>query len=153
MQRRVQTAPRGTVRPVRRVASLALVVAAAAGCGGESRRENRDRPPPLVVMTAAIQEDTIRVTPRTVGAGPIELVVSNQSGEARTVTFETDELGGRLAGTTASSSEIPPSGTGRLRIDAREGTYAIRVDDEAVRAARVKIGPPRESGQNRVLLP
>jgi hypothetical protein len=137
---------------VRRIAVIALVFAAA-GCGSELQRENLDRPPPLVVMTAAIQDDVIRVSPRTVGAGPIELVVANQSGEPQTVTFETDELGGREGGNNASSSEIAPRGTGRLKIDVREGVYSISVGDDAIRAARVEIGPARESGQNRLLLP
>jgi hypothetical protein len=144
--------PRGRFRHVRRIALLALVFAAA-GCGSEPQRENLNRPPPLVVMTAAISEDVIRVSPRTVGAGPIELVVSNQSGSSQRVTFETDELGGRQGGNTASSSRIVSGGTGRLKIDVREGTYAIRVADDAIRPARVLIGPKRESGQDRLLLP
>ena len=142
---------RGTFRQVRRIAVIALVFAA--GCGSTPQRENQDRPAPLVVMTAAVQDDVIRVSPRTVGAGQIELVVSNQSDAAQRVTFETDELGGRLGGNKASSSKIAAGGTGRLKIEAREGTYAVRVDDDSIRAARVKIGPPRESGQDQLLLP
>ncbi len=142
---------RGTVRQVRRFALIVLVFAA--GCGSEPQRENLDRPAPPVIMTAAVQDDVIRISPRTVGAGQIELVVSNQSDAPQTVTFETDELGGQLGGNRASSSEIAAGGTGRLKIDAREGTYAVRVEDDSIRAARIEIGPPRESGQNRLLLP
>ncbi|HEX6023889.1 MAG TPA: hypothetical protein VFZ00_18005 [Solirubrobacter sp.] len=137
---------------MRRIALAALVLLVA-GCGGQTQRENLERPAPLVVMTAAIQDDVIRVSPRTVGAGPIELVISNQSDAPQTVTFETDELGGSEGGNRASSSEVAAGGTGRLRIDVREGTYSVSVDDDAIREARVEIGPPRESGQNRLLLP
>ena len=136
---------------MRRIALIALVVAA--GCGSEPQRENLERPAPPVIMTAAVHDDTIRVSPRAVGAGQIELVVSNQSDAAQTVTFETDELGGRLGGNRASSSSIPAGGTGRLKIDARQGVYSVSVEDDAIRAARVRIGPPRESGQNQLLLP
>ncbi len=136
---------------MRRFALIVLVFAA--GCGSTPQRENLERPAPPVIMTAAVQDDTIRVSPRAVGAGQIELVVSNQSDAAQTVTFETDELGGRTGGNRASSSSIPAGGTGRLTIDARQGTYAVRVADDAIRAARVRIGPPRESGQNQLLLP
>ncbi len=136
---------------MRRIALIALVVAA--GCGSEPQRENLERPAPPVIMTAAVQDDTIRVSPRAVGAGQIELVVSNQSDAAQTVTFETDELGGRLGGNRASSSSIPAGGTGRLKIDARQGVYSVSVKDDSIRAARVRIGPPRESGQNQLLLP
>ncbi len=105
---------------MRRIALIVLV--GAAGCGSEPQRENVDRPAPLVVMTAAVQDDVVRVSPRTVGAGQIEVVVSNQSDSPQTVTFETDELGGSQGGNRASSSEIAVGGTGRLKIDAREGT-------------------------------
>ena len=142
---------RGTFRHVRRAVLIALVFAA--GCGSSPQRENLERPAPPVVMTAAVQDDVIRVSPRAAGAGQIQLVVSNQSDAPQTVTFETDELGGRLGGNRASSSEIAAGGTGRLTIDAREGTYAVRVEDDAIPAARVRIGPPRESGQNQLLLP
>jgi hypothetical protein len=138
---------------VRRIAVIALVFAA--GCGGtQSARENLDRPAPLVNMTAAVQDDVVRVSPRDgVGAGRIILIISNQSDRPQKVTFETDELGGTQGGTRASSPTIAPHGTGRLSIDAREGTYAVKVDDDSIRAARVEIGPPRESGQDRLLLP
>ena len=59
-------------------------------------------------MTAAIQDDVVRVSPRTVGAGQITLVVSNQTDEPQTVTFETDELGGERGGNRASSPQIAP---------------------------------------------
>ena len=124
-----------------------------AGCGGSDDRENELRPPVPVVMTAAIQDDVVRVSPRSVGAGPITLVVANQTDEPQTVSFETDEVAGERGGNRASSPRIAPKGTGRLTIDTREGTYAVRASDDAIRAARIEIGPERESGQDRVLLP
>jgi hypothetical protein len=129
------------------------LVTVAAGCGGDEPRTNLPRPAPLVNMTAAVQDDVIRVSPRTVGAGQIVLIISNQSERAQRVTFRTDELGGSQGGRTASSPLIPARSTGRLRLDAREGRYAVSVADDAIRAARVFVGPPRKSGQNRVLLP
>ncbi len=137
----------------RRTAPLALAVLAVAGCGGEARRENLPRPAPLVTMTAAIHEDVVRVSPATVGAGPIVLVVSNQSQRPQRVTMETDELAGRSGGNRASSPTIAPHGTGRLTLDVRTGTYQVHVGSRTIRGARVEVGPPRKSGQDRVLLP
>lgn len=136
---------------MRRLAPIVLL-ALVAGCGG-SERENNLRPPVPVVMTAAIGDDVVRVSPRAVGAGQITLVVSNQTDEPQVVTFETDELGSGRGGNRVASPRIAPSATGRLTIDAREGVYAVHTADEAIRGARIKIGPPRESGQDRVLLP
>jgi len=133
---------------------LALAgTAGLAGCGGGEARENVDRPAPPVTLTAAIHDDLVRVSPSSIGAGTIVLVVSNQSAKAQKVTFETDEVAGRTGGRRASSPTIAPSGTGRLTIDAREGAYEVHVGDRAIRGARVFVGPPRASGQNRVLLP
>ena len=137
----------------RRTAPLALVVLVLAGCGGEARRENIPRPAPPVNMTAAIHDDVVRISPRAVGAGQIVLIVSNQSQRPQRVTMETDELAGRGPGNRASSPAIAPRGTGRLTINLRRGIYQVRVGDRAIRGARVAVGPPRESGQNRVLLP
>lgn len=135
-------------------ATLALTATAGlAGCGGGGERKNLDRPAPPVTLTAAIHDNVVQVSPASIGAGTIVLVVSNQSKTRQTVTFETDELGGRTGGRTASSPAIEPSGTGRLTIDAREGRYSVHVADRTIRAARVNVGPPRPSGQNRVLLP
>ncbi|MDA0180433.1 hypothetical protein OJ997_09025 [Solirubrobacter phytolaccae] len=138
---------------MRRAVSLATVTVLLAGCGGSDRRVNEPRPAPLVNMTAAVQDGVIRVSPRTVGAGQIVLIVSNQSDRPQRVTFATDELGGTRGGRTASTPIIPAKATGRLTIDAREGRYSVSVRDDGIRAARVFVGPPRPSGQNRVLLP
>ena len=142
---------RDTFRDVRRAVLIALVFAA--GCGSSPQRENLERPAPPVVMTAAVQDDVIRVSPSSVGAGQIVLVISNQSDQPQRVTFRTDELGGTRGGRTASSPMIPARATGRLTIDAREGRYSVSVADDDIRAAPVFVGPPRKSGQDRVLLP
>jgi hypothetical protein len=132
---------------------LLIGVLGLAGCGGSDQRENELRPPVPVVMTAAVQDDVVRVSPGSVGAGPITLIVNNQTDEPQTVSFETDEVAGERGGDRASSPRIAAKGTGRLTIDAREGTYSVHTADDAIRAARVEIGPERESGQDRVLLP
>jgi hypothetical protein len=138
---------------VRRFVALLAAGLVVAGCGGAQTRENRLRPPTPVTLTAAIHEDGIQVSPARVGAGTVVLVVSNQSRAPQTVTFETDQLGGSTGGTTASSPEIAPASTGRLTLSTREGTYSVHTQDDAIRAARVKIGPPRKSSQDDLLLP
>jgi hypothetical protein len=138
---------------VRRLVLFALPIAALAACGGSEQRENRLRPPVPVTLTAAIHENALQISPARVGAGTVVLVVSNQSKSPQTVTFETDELGGKRAGNRASSPQIAPGSTGRLTIITREGLYSVHTQDDAIRAARVRIGPPRPSAQDRLLLP
>ena len=123
-----------------------------AGCGG-SDYANKERPPSPINVTAAIGSEKVSISPKTFGAGPLVLVVSNQSSRPQRVTFETDELGGRTAGRRASTRTIAPHATGRLTIDARSGSYAVHVGDRSIRAAHVRVGPPRPSAQDRLLLP
>ncbi len=145
-------APCSKVPAVRRTIFIGLLFLA--GCGGASEtRENRLRPAAPVTMSAAIRDDRVQISPRTVGAGQIVIVISNQSDRAQRMRFETDELGGTSAGQRARSTTIAPRATGRLTIDARRGVYSVRTEDDDVRAARVRIGPPRRSSQDQLLLP
>jgi hypothetical protein len=137
---------------VRRCVVL-IAVLAVAGCGGSQQRDNKLRPPVPVTLTGAIHKDGLQISPASVGAGTIVLIVSNQSGQPQKVTFETDELGGKSGGRQASSPVIAPSTTGRLTIEALEGTYSVHVADDSIRAARVLVGPPRKSAQDDLLLP
>ena len=138
---------------MRTVVTAAAAIALATACGDTEPRQNLDRPAAPVTITAAVHDDEIQVSPLVTGAGPIVLVVSNQTAKPQKVTFETDELGGPTGGNTASTPVIEPQGTGKLSIDARTGRYAVHVQDRTVRAAHVKIGPPRKSSQNQLLLP
>ena len=137
-----------------RIAAAAIAAALlASACGDTEPRSNLDRPPAPVTLTAAVHDDLIQVSPAVTGAGPIVLLVSNQTSKPQKVTFETDELGGRIGGNTVSTPIIAAGSTGRLSIDARSGRYAVHVQDRTIRAARVSVGPPRKSSQNQLLLP
>lgn len=132
---------------------FALPLLLLAGCGGAGERTNAERPPVPVTMTAAVGADAVRVSPARAGAGEITLLVSNQSGSPQTVTFETDELGGGPGGVRVRSGVIGPRSTGRLTVVPREGVYSVHTSDRRIRPARVRIGTPRPSAQDRVLLP
>ncbi len=138
---------------MRNAAAAIAAALLATACGDTEPRQNLDRPPAPVTLTAAVHDDVIQVSPAVTGAGPIVLVVSNQTKKPQKVTFETDELGGRIGGNTVSTPIIEPQGTGKLSINARSGRYAVHVQDRTVRAAHVKVGPPRKSSQNQLLLP
>ena len=153
MQRRLRRARAVSSPLVRWFVCIGLGLVAA-GCGGSSdERKNLPRPAPPVTMTAAVQDDVVRVSPESVGAGQVTFIVSNQSGRAQRLTVETDELGGAKAGTRATSPPIPDGSTGRVTLKVREGNYSVHVADNAIRAARLTVGPARKSGQNDLLLP
>jgi hypothetical protein len=132
-----------------RLLLAAACTIALAGCGGGAPRKNVPRPPTPVTLTAAIHDRLIEVSPARVGAGPIVLIVSNQTAHARAVTMETDQAGT----TVAHTDPIPPQGTGRLTLDAVRGVYRVQIADRGVRPGRVVIGPQRPSAQNDLLKP
>src|SRR5262249_3441317 len=123
------------------------------GGGAGARRKTPAGGPARMRGTAAVRSDKILVSPAVTGAGPIVLLVSNQTGKPQRITFETDELGGRTGGNTASTPIIAPRGTGRLSINVRSGNYAVHTRDRTIRAPRVPGRPPRKSSQNQPLLP
>lgn len=140
---------------MRRAIGCALALAGLAGlaaCGDEDR-VNGERPAASVNVTAAIIDGRINVSPDSVGAGPISLIVTNQTASAQALTFETDEVGGDNPGMTETTEPINPSGTATLEVDVREGDYAISAEDADIRPATVKVGAPRPSAQDELLLP
>ena len=127
------------------------VAVAGAGCGDEEDHANLERPAASVNVTAAIADGRVNVSPERIGAGPIRLIVSNQTRSAQSLTFET---GGNDPGVTRESAPIPPSGTGTLEVDdVAEGEYEIRSSDRKLRPAAISVGAPRPSAQDQLLLP
>ena len=137
----------------RTAALLAVMLGAlvVSGCGDDDDFENDPRPPVPVQLSGVITESEVSVEPRTIGAGPIVLIVSNQTEQAHSVTLEgpsgTEEVG-----------PINPLDTGRIQHNLAQGSYEIRAgSDEAVEdeiePAKLTVGPKRPSSSNDVLLP
>ena len=128
-------------------------VTLAAGCGEDDDYKNEPRPPAPIVVSAAITQDGVSVSPRTFGAGPITLIVTNQTESAQEVTLETDEIGGGAPGIQQETGPISPGDTASLKADLREGTYKVGVDGRGISAAALDVGEPRESAQTQLLQP
>jgi hypothetical protein len=146
------------IHRIMRLPGMAAAAAAAlvlvAGCGGEDEPyANQPRPPAPIVVSASIGDDRVSVSPRSFGAGPITLIVTNQSGKARELTLETDEIGGSGPGIEQNSGPISPGDTASLKADLRRGTYSVAVDDRAIQGARLRVGRERKSAQNDLLQP
>jgi hypothetical protein len=133
--------------------SCTLALAALPACGEEEDHVNRERPAASINVTAAIIGGRVEVSPERFGAGPIRLIVTNQTQSAQALTFETDEVGGDNPGITRKTAPIDPSGTATLEVDVRRGDYAISTEDGGIQPATVKVGAPRPSSQNELLLP
>jgi len=132
---------------------VAVLAAAVAACGGGGDYQNKPRPPAPINVTAAIDAKRVRVSPGTFGAGPVVIIISNQSGAAQKVTLESDELGAAHGGIKRSTETIEPSSTGQLKVDAAEGSYTLSANTGNVAPATLKVSRKRRSSQNDLLLP
>jgi hypothetical protein len=139
------------------VAACALIAACTlASCGGDDHKNaNAERPPSAIVISASIDDKAVEVSPKKFGAGPITLVISNQSTSAQQVTLETeDEPGGASPGEKAiETGPINPRETASVKGDVKQGTYTLHVGGDSVRAAKVVVGKMRPSSQNDLLQP
>lgn len=131
--------------------ALSLSVLVLAGCGGDDDFENKPRPPAPVQLSGVITEGEISVEPAKIGAGPIVLIVSNQTKQSHTITLDgpsgVEEVG-----------PINPLDTGRIQHNLEQGAYQVKAGsnqavDEEIEAATLTVGPPRPSSSNSVLLP
>ncbi|MGH2919583.1 MAG: hypothetical protein ACRDLS_13450 [Solirubrobacteraceae bacterium] len=134
------------------MAALVLAITAA-GCGGNDGFGNEPRPPQEITVSATIAPTRISVSPSRFGAGPIELLVSNQTRTSQRLTLRSETLadGGREL--KQSTGPINPGDTASLKADLDPGTYTVSVQDEAIDPARIVVGPPRPSAQDRLLQP
>src|SRR5947207_15620652 len=82
------SAMRPTVRMRRVTVTLAMVAVALVGCGGGKDFANKPRPPVTLELTGVITKEKVTISPSKVGAGPVEIKVSNQSGKSRTLLLD-----------------------------------------------------------------
>ena len=107
-------------------------------------------PPPAINVTASIVDGELNVVPTKFGAGPVRFLVTNQTPEAVTLTFET---AGSAAGTTSRSPAVAPDSVATLQVDTEEGDYELSASDGQIEPVAITVGAPRPSGQDRLLEP
>jgi hypothetical protein len=135
-----------------RTAVVVVAMAIAfAGCGGGKDFANNPRPPVTLELTGVITKQKVTISPNKVGAGPVVITVSNQSGKARTLILEGN-------GIQESVGPINPLSTAKLQKTLKTGRYTVKAGSEAatrklIRPAVLVIGKERASGSDKVLLP
>lgn len=139
------------------VAACALAGALAlASCGdADHKYSNTERPATPIVISASINDDAVQVSPKKFGAGPITLIISNQSNASQQITLETDDQPGDSGpGEKAiETGPINPRETASVKGEVKQGTYALRVGGDDVKAATITVGKDRPTSQNDLLQP
>jgi hypothetical protein len=124
---------------MRRTAVAGLLMAVTAvGCGGGEDFANKPRPPVPLELTGVITRQEVTISPNKVGAGPVTITVSNQSGQSRTLTLD--------------------GNTAKLQKTLKPGRYKVTAGSEKataqpIKAATLLIGKERASASDKVLLP
>jgi hypothetical protein len=132
-----------------------LIALVGTGCGsGDADYANADRPPAPVSISIMLNDGRVAISPERVGAGPVLLLIANESGRSRDVTLTAAEgTDGSCVEHEASSGPINPQGTARMSLPLVEGTCEIGVADGTLEPARLIVGPERESAQQDLLQP
>ena len=131
-------------------AGLVAVAAMLGGCG-EDDFENEARAPVRIALTGVIQDDEVTVSPAKVGAGPVEITISNQTDGERTITLEGESI-------TEDGGPVQPGDTVTLQKTLEPGSYEVRAGSEKavrqeIQPAVLEIGRERENSNNELLLP
>jgi hypothetical protein len=137
------SASRGTRLAI--VVPLSALALVTTGCGRNDFK-NDPRPPTPLEVTVEINDNAIKVSPPTFGAGLVNFVIANSS--SNPAVFE-------LRGPTqASSDPIPVNGNTVFKIPTQTGSYQVSIKNSAqISPTRIRVGPERASSQNDLLLP
>ena len=137
--------------PVGAFALLATAAFTAAGCGGGHQFKNEPRPPAPVQLTGVIRDDKLTVSPDRVGAGPVILLISNQTQQAHTITLEGVD-------TKDTVAPVNPLDTAKIQQTLKQGRYTVRAGStqavaHEIKPATLSVGRQRRDSSNQVLLP
>ena len=138
------------VTKVRACVALALLAVLIGGCGGEDFK-NEARAPIREALTGVIQDDAVTVSPSKLGAGPVEITISNQTDAAHSITLEGDSVVER-------EGPVAPGDTATIQKTLEPGSYEVKAGSskavvEEIRPAVLRIGKERPNSNNDLLLP
>ena len=136
------------------VLSATALIVVGAGCGSSDGYDNAARPPAPVTLAVSLSGERVSVSPNRVGAGPVVVIVANESGRSREVTLAAPAgSSSSCVDGDVSSGPISPQGTARLQLPLVEGRCVVGTADGALQPAPLNVGPPRPSAQQDLLQP
>ncbi len=114
-------------------------------------------------LTVYINDQSVSVSPNAVGAGPVVLIITNQSRAAESLTVM--PAGASASQPIADTGPINPQATAQLSVNLNQpGAYTVGITPNAsteaaaalpsgVKPAVLRVGHPRPSGSNALLQP
>jgi hypothetical protein len=130
-------------------AALVLCAPLLAGCGSAARLEStgHNRPASPIDVSVYVGDGRAAFDPRRITAGPVELLVVNQSAHAQEVVVTLP--GGRVV---AKTPKVEPGGSAQLKATLRRSSYEVRIAGHRS-GSRLTVERPARSGNNELLQP
>jgi hypothetical protein len=143
---------RGRKRSAVTLASAAVIAALLAGCGGGKDFADKPRPAAPVQLNGVITKDGVQISPAHIGAGPVQILVSNQTNAPHTLELN----GSKTAALT--TAPIGAGNTGQIQTTLEQGVYTVKAGSaqavvKELKPAHLVIGPERTDSNNQVGLP
>lgn len=130
---------------------MALSACALAACGSTAKYVSAPRQPLPVNLTVYIAGTSVSVSPSSVGAGPVELYITNQASRAE--SLQIGRPGGPVLGGTGP---INPQGATQVGVTlSTPGQYIVNASSggTATASAPLTVGPPRAASSSTLLTP
>jgi hypothetical protein len=142
----------GRIRIGALASGIALTAALLAGCGSSSNFADQPRPSAPLYLTGVITSSGVTVSPNRAGAGPVVILVSNQTRASHTLTLDGANI------SPVQSGSIAPTDTGRIQTTLSPGTYTVKAGSlravtRELAPARLVIGRQRTDSNDQVGLP
>jgi hypothetical protein len=134
------------------IAGAAIVLAA--GCGEDFA--NDPRPPASVSLSGVINDRGVTISPDRIGAGALQITISNQTKAPHTVTLEGEPPKGNRV--QERVGPVNPLDTATIQKTLRPGSYQVRAGSAAatpheLRPATLEVGRERHDSNSELLLP
>jgi len=128
---------------------LGATATIASGCGGGSETfKNNPGPPAPINITGSVSNSRVMISPRSFGAGPINLYVTNAASKSVTLTVRSTS-----GAPVARLQSINPDTPGVVKFDAAPGDYQVIASQPGIRPAELHVGNERPSAASDVLQP
>jgi len=146
----------------RTLVSLALGALFVAGCGRTTPLDfkGKSRPAAPVDVSIYVNNHHLLISPSSVGAGPVDFTVANQSCYNETVWAGVLHEKGAIT----VSGPVPSDATAQISVTMHPGVYVLQADSYGnarceressvvIRGAKLRVGGPSRSGDSALLQP
>ena len=129
---------------------ICAVAVGATACGGDDF-ENEPRAAVPVELSGVVRPARVIISPADVGAGPVRITISNQTGQAQILSLQGNGVEERVG-------PVYPHDTARIQKTLDPGRYEVRAASSGaaggvVAPAELRIGRRRPESNDRLLLP